>query len=121
MTIGAAWISKGPEGESLWMASDSRLSGDGNVWDACPKLMSLPRRDAVMGFSGSTAHAYPLLLQFANAIGGHRPAADGTMKFFDLAGFLERVVNTMMGQIEVDRAIVGAQQGQLEFATYGTP
>jgi len=31
MTIGAAWISKSTEGEELWIASDSRLTGDGNV------------------------------------------------------------------------------------------
>ena len=29
VTIGAAWIFKGGEGEELWIASDSRLSGDG--------------------------------------------------------------------------------------------
>lgn len=118
MTIGAAWISKSNDGEELWIASDSRLAGDGNVWDGCPKLMSLPRRDAVAGFSGSTAQAYPLLLQLSNAISSYRPAADGTLEFLDLLGHLERVVNAMMSRIQPDPAIIGSQADYLEFATY---
>ena len=119
VTIGAAWIFKGGEGEELWIASDSRLSGDGNIWDDCPKLLPLPRRDAVAGFSGSTAQAYPLLLQIANAISSYRAAADGTLEFFNLVSHLEHVVNAMMGRIEADPAIVGNQSGQREFATVG--
>lgn len=61
MTISVAWIRKGAESEELWMGSDSRLSGDGNIWDDCPKLLTLPRRDTIAGFTGTTAQAYPML------------------------------------------------------------
>ena len=81
MTIGTAWIRRGRHGEELWLASDSRLSDGDYIWDACPKLMALPRRDLVAGFSGSTNEAYPLLLQLANAIGWYPPASDGTLEF----------------------------------------
>ena len=118
MTIGAAWIARSAEGEELWIASDSRLTGDGNIWDDCPKLMLLPRRDAVAGFSGSTAQAYPLLLQISNAISSYRPAADGTLEFLHLLGHLERVINSMMSRIRSDPAIIGGPN-QLEFASYG--
>lgn len=82
VTIGIAWIRQGTDSEELWLASDSRISGDGHIWDDCPKLFSLPRRDTAIGFSGSTGQAYPLLLQLANAIGSYRAASDGTLEFF---------------------------------------
>ena len=119
MTIGAAWIRRDGDGEALWVASDSRLSGDGNIWDTCPKLIALPRRDAVAGFSGSTAQAYPLLLQMANSISSYHPARDGTLEFLDLVGHLERVANDMMRSLEPDRGIVGATDSEGVFATYG--
>lgn len=119
MTVGAAWIRKGSDGEELWMISDSRLSGDGNIWDDCPKLLALPRRDAVAGFSGSTAQAYPLLLQLSNAISCYRAAADGTLEFSHLVGHLERVANSMMHRILPDPSISAAQPSMPEFATSG--
>lgn len=119
MTLGVAWISKDGEGEELWIASDSRLLDSESVWDNCPKLISLPRRDAVAGFSGSTAEAYPLLLQFANTIGCYRAAADGTLEFSYLVAHLERVVNAMMSGIEADRGIIGQPRDEQQFATHG--
>jgi hypothetical protein len=119
MTIGVAWIRKGITSDELWLASDSRLTGDGNIWDDCPKLLPLPRRDAVAGFSGSTAQAYPLLLQVSNAIGSYRAAADGSLEFFHLLGHLERVINAMMNRIMPDPAIMGASLARPEFATSG--
>jgi hypothetical protein len=119
MTIGVAWIRKGINSDELWIASDSRLTGDGNIWDDCPKLLPLPRRDAVAGFSGSTAQAYPLLLQLSNAIGSYRAAADGSLEFFHLLGHLERAINAMMNRIMPDPAITGASLARPEFATSG--
>jgi hypothetical protein len=119
MTIGVAWIRKGITSDELWLASDSRLTGDGNIWDDCPKLLPLPRRDAVAGFSGSTAQAYPLLLQVSNAIGSYRAAADGSLEFFHLLGHLERVINAMMSRITPDPAITGVSPTRPEFATSG--
>jgi len=119
MTIGAAWIRSAANGEELWLASDSRLTGDGNIWDACPKLLPLPRRDAVAGFSGSTAQAYPMLLQLANAIASYHAAADGTLEFFNLLSHLEHVINAMMNRIVPDPAIIGAPLDRPEFSTSG--
>lgn len=119
MTVGAAWTRRSGNGEELWIASDSRLSGDENIWDVCPKLMPLPRRDAVAGFSGSTTQAYPLLLQLSNAIGSYRSAADGTMDFFQLVKHLERVANSLMSSIRPDLQISGAIGSRTEFSTTG--
>jgi hypothetical protein len=119
MTIGAAWIRMWDNSEELWLASDSRLTGDGNIWDDCPKLLTLPRRDVVAGFAGSTAQAYPLLLQLANAIGSYRAAADGTLEFFRLLSHLEHVTNAMMNRIVPDPAIVGTPPDGPEFSTSG--
>jgi len=120
MTVGAAWIRRGSEGEELWIVSDSRLSSDGNVWDTCPKILPLPRRDAVAGFSGSTYQAYPLILQLANAIASYDPAADGTLEFSRLIVHLERVINIMMENIEIDPYITGlTDPNYREFATFG--
>lgn len=119
MTVGAAWIRSGADADELWLATDSRLSGDGYIWDDCPKLLPLPRRDAVAGFSGSTGQAYPLLLQTANAISAYRPAQDGTLELFRMVGHLERVVNSMMGRLRIDPAIQGVDPGRREFASGG--
>jgi hypothetical protein len=119
MTVGAAWIRRGRYGEELWFASDSRLTGDGNIWDDCPKLLPLPRRDAVAGFSGSTAQAYPLLLQISNAIDCYHAAADGTLEFFNLVAHLESVVNAMMSRLVPDPAVTGTPFAGPEFATIG--
>lgn len=117
MTLGAAWIRRSLDGEELWIASDSRLSDSERIWDSCPKLLTLPRRDAVVGFSGDTAEAYPLMLQLANAIASYRVAADGTLEFFHMVGHLERVINSMMRTIDPDPAISGTIVNYLPFAT----
>jgi hypothetical protein len=117
MTVGAAWIRAGSESNELWFASDSRLSGDGFIWDDCPKLMPLPRRDAVVAFSGSTEQGYPLLLQIASAIAAYRAALDGHLEFFKMAGHLERVMNSMMNRLRIDPAVHGIAPNHREFAT----
>lgn len=100
MTIGAAWIRPTKEGDEVWIASDSRLSGDELDWDQCPKLVTLPRRDSVMAFSGSTRQAYPLMMQLSNAIASYGAAATGALEFFKLLGHLERVANDLMTSIK---------------------
>lgn len=117
MTIGAAWIRKTSDGEELWMATDSRLGGDGYVWDDCPKILLIRRRDMIIGFAGATGRAYPLLLQVANSINSYRSASDGHLEFFHLVGHLERVVNVMMGRLRVDGAVHGAAPVRPEFSS----
>lgn len=119
MTLGAAWIRKGPSGEELWMASDSRLSGNGLVWDDCPKIVLLPRHDAVLAFSGSTAEAYPLILQMANSISSYRAAINGELEFYRMAAHLERVINSMMNRMKPDSLIRGTSNEPLPFSGTG--
>jgi len=119
MTIGVAWIRKSTEGEELWIASDSRLTGDGMIWDDCPKLVVLPRRDAIAGFSGTTRQAYPLLLQMANAIGAYLPARSGSLEFFDLVGHLERVANSMLDDVKPDPHVSGPPEKHRAFGAPG--
>src|SRR5256885_594343 len=59
MTIGTAWIRRTAAGEELWLATDSRLSGDGYLWDSCPKLVVLPRPSTAAAFAGATSRAPP--------------------------------------------------------------
>jgi hypothetical protein len=110
MTVGVAWVRTTRSGDELWFASDSRLTGDGNVWSACPKLFLLPRRDAVAAFCGSTAQAYPLALQMQNAIVGYPPAESGQLEFSRLVGHLERVVNDLLTQVEADPQVPSMEE-----------
>jgi hypothetical protein len=120
MTVGVAWIRQGNrEAEELVVATDSRPGGDGFIWDECPKIMALPRADAVAAFSGSTGRAYPMLLQIANAIKAYRPAHDGTLEFFEMLGHLERVANGMMGTLTPDPGVQGGRDAQREFVSSG--
>jgi hypothetical protein len=119
MTIGVAWIRRWSSSEELWIASDSRLTDSEKIWDACPKLLPLPRHGAVAGFSGSTAEAYPLLLQLANAINWYHAAADGTLEFFKLLSHLEHVTNAMMNQIVSDPAINSLTSKRPNFSQSG--
>lgn len=119
MTVGAAWIRSGIESDELWLATDSRLSGDGYLWDDCPKILPLPRRDAVVAFSGGTEQGYPLILQMSEAISAYRAAADGHLEFFRMAAHLERVVNAMMSRLRIDPGVRGAVPHWKEFASAG--
>ena len=79
MTVAVAWVGKRNDGrEHLYIAADSRVTG-GHTMDACPKILTLPRSDCALCFAGSTAAAYPLMLQVANAIAAHQPSRNRTM------------------------------------------
>lgn len=74
MTLVAVWIRKNSTLKELVFASDSRLSG-GESWDACPKVMPLPRPATALAMSGDAAEAYAFLLQGLNTCGlldGHQ-------------------------------------------------
>jgi hypothetical protein len=90
MTLGIAWVRVVGGVRELIVASDSRLSG-GQFWDANPKIMLLPRTDAVISFAGDTNDAYPLMLQAYNSILMHPPAQSRAMDLEHLKGHLNRV------------------------------
>jgi hypothetical protein len=69
MTVAVAWTRQlGGGGEELVFVSDSRYSGDGRNFDACPKILTLPRSDCAIAFAGYTGHALPMMLQLIQAI-----------------------------------------------------
>jgi hypothetical protein len=118
VTIGVAWIRGAADRGQLWIASDSRLSGDGSLWDECPKIFVLSRQDVIAAFSGTTSRAYPLLLQFDAAIRAYQPSLDGEEDFFALLGHLERVARTVLGSPSPDPLIRGTAH-PTEFADAG--
>ncbi|WP_455836934.1 hypothetical protein [Pseudarthrobacter siccitolerans] len=74
MTLVAVWIRKNATLKELVFASDSRLSG-GESWDACPKVVQLPRPATALAMSGDATEAYAFLLQGLNTCGlldGHQ-------------------------------------------------
>jgi hypothetical protein len=94
MTITLAWIRKVDTVEELVVASDSRLAF-GCRWDCCPKILALPRNDAVICFAGDTMYAYPVMLQAIAAVSQHPRLLSRGMDLHDLKGHLLRVLNGM--------------------------
>jgi hypothetical protein len=79
MTIAVAWIRTIRDCEELLFVTDSRLSGDGRTFDACPKVITLPRGDCAIAFAGYSGHAFPMMQQLAHAITAHGPLNRGAM------------------------------------------
>lgn len=92
MTLCISWVRQVGSVTEMIVASDSRLSG-GQFWDANPKILMLPRSDAVLTFAGYTGDAYPLMLMAYNSIRMHQPAHTRAMDLSDLKGHLVRVFN----------------------------
>jgi ATP-dependent protease HslVU (ClpYQ) peptidase subunit len=85
MTLSIAWVRKiGPTPELIF-ASDSRLTGGGNV-DHCQKVFSLPREDCCISFAGSTFIAYPVIMQLQNTIVEYKKLLDRAMDVDSLKG-----------------------------------
>lgn len=74
MTLVALWLRQNSTLKELVFASDSRLSG-GESWDACPKIVALPRPATALAMSGDATEAYAFLLQGLNTcelLDGHK-------------------------------------------------
>lgn len=82
----------------LAVATDSRLRA-GYAWDACPKIMKLPRSDAVLAFAGETDYAYPMMLQIYNAVDMYERSRSRTQDITKTTQHLERVCNEMISHI----------------------
>jgi hypothetical protein len=98
MTLTMAWVRKANTVEELVVASDSRLRA-GYAWDAAPKLLILPRRDAVIGFAGVTDFAYPMLLQAWNSVASWGRSLERSQPLPDMKGHLLRVFNGMLSEV----------------------
>ena len=99
MTVVTAWVRKIRDCEELVFASDSRLSGDGRNFDACPKILRL-RRDCAIAFAGYSGHAFPMMLQLALAIGSYAPAQRGSLDISTLRTHALKVFDGMSKMIQ---------------------
>ncbi len=108
MTIAIAWTRKVLNYEQLLFVSDSRISG-GATFDACPKILTLPRTDCAVAFAGYEGHAFPMMLQLGLAIdafpkmrrGAHEMSRVRThaLRIFD--GMSKLIDTTISGQREI--------------------
>ncbi|MGN2430681.1 hypothetical protein [Pseudomonas syringae] len=94
MTLVAAWVRQHKEAQELYVASDSRLSG-GRAWDIGTKVLDLGRGDAVIAFAGTTANAYPLMLQLQTAVNMHPKTRSRAYDLTSLKGYVLRIFNAM--------------------------
>jgi hypothetical protein len=92
-----AWVRSAGANQELVLASDSRLRPF--AWDAAPKIIQLPRTDAVLAFAGETDYAYPIMLQLAHATSSWQKALHRGQTLDEYKGHLLRVVNAMLGEV----------------------
>lgn len=98
MTLIAAWVRTTSSNEELVLAADSRLAF-GARWDCCPKILPLPRGDAVLCFAGDTAFAYPILLQLFNAIGSYDKALSRVLDIGQLRPHFINIIDRMRSEV----------------------
>src|SRR4051812_18193212 len=95
MTLSMAWVRTLRSRQELVFASDSRLRG-GEAWDCCPKILRLPRTDALLSFAGATWRAYPMMLQLISGIEFYPPSRDRRTDIAAAAQHCARIVNQMV-------------------------
>ncbi len=118
MTIGLAWVGRRADGrEHLYIASDSRVTG-GLRWDACPKILPLPRSDCALAFAGDTATTYPLMIQVANAIAAHEPARERSLDIGRVKNHLLRVLTDFVGRMDTKVLPFARADAEFLFAGY---
>ncbi|UTO19505.1 hypothetical protein NGC85_16680 [Acinetobacter sp. Z1] len=98
MTLVVAWVRHYKKSKELYIASDSRLNG-GRAWDIGTKVLDLGRGDAVIAFAGSTANAYPLMLQLQTAVRMHPKIRSRAYELTELKGHVLRIFNAMWKSI----------------------
>ncbi|OIQ87067.1 hypothetical protein GALL_310920 [mine drainage metagenome] len=111
MTVAVAWIRKLRDCEELVFVSDSRLSGDGCTFDACPKILTLPRSDCAICFAGYTGHAFPMMLQLSLAIDSYAPSRRGSLDLTSLKSHALKVFDGMAELIRTSQ-LVSAKQNE---------
>ena len=108
MTIVAAWVRTINSCQELVFTSDSRLSGDGRNFDACPKILTLPRSDCAIAFAGYSGAAYPMMQQLWLAIDSHAPARRRSLDLTSLKSHALKVFDAMAAEIRVSAHCRGA-------------
>jgi hypothetical protein len=99
MTVAVAWVRQLPDCQELVFVTDSRYSGDGRNFDACPKIMTLPRTDCAIAFAGYTGHALPMMLQLVQAIDSYAPARRRSQDISTLKSHALKVFDGMSKQL----------------------
>lgn len=119
MTIGIAWVGQRQrdEREHLYIAADSRTRG-AYVFDACPKILTLPRSDCAICFAGDTHETYPLMVQLAYAIAAHEPARDRSMDISRVKNHLLRVFTDLIRTVKDAAIPFTRDDAQFIFAGY---
>lgn len=100
MTIAIAWTRGKSPNEELVFVTDSRLSGDGRTFDACPKVQLLPRPDCAIAFAGETGHAYPMMQQLSLAIASHAPLMKSALDLPVVRTHAIKIFDTMSNTIK---------------------
>lgn len=96
MTISIAWTRKRQNYEELVFVSDSRLTG-GKKFDACPKILALPRGDCAIAFANTSGDAFSMMIQLSLAIDAYPPARK---RRFELNLLLDHAVSVFNGMLE---------------------
>jgi hypothetical protein len=108
MTISIAWVRKRKDYEEMFFASDSRLSG-GQTFDACPKMLALPRQDSAIAFAGVSGDGFSMMLQLSLAVDAFAPAKHRALRLPSLKAHALNIFNEMSKRITSD--VRGAEAG----------
>lgn len=118
MTIAIAWVARQPDGlRHLYFASDSRTRG-GYVFDACPKILTLPRSDSALCFAGELDWSYPLMVQLSNAIAAHQPSRARTLDISHLKNHLVRIATDLVNSTTESMSVFDAASATFIFGGY---
>jgi hypothetical protein len=114
VTLSCAWLRSVGGVEELVFATDSRLRGP-FVWDACPKVLPLPRNDCALCFAGDTAVAYPIMLQLEAAV---RYYSRTLNRAVDLTEFRGKVLDLINGMRLAMHSFPKLEEGHIEDETF---
>ena len=112
LTISIAWVRRITDCEELVFTTDSRLSGTAFDFDACPKVLSLPRSDCAIAFAGETDHAYPMMHQVAAAFDAHAPLRRRSMDLSAAKTHALKVIDAMGAAIRPSPLVHGVPEAQ---------
>lgn len=112
MTIAIAWVRRITDCEELVFTTDSRLSGTAFDFDACPKVLPLPRSDCAIAFAGETDHAYPMMHQVAAAFDAHAPLRRRSMDLPAAKTHALKIIDVMGAAIRPSPLVHGLPDAQ---------
>ena len=100
MTVSVAWTRKEHNVEQLVFVSDSRISA-GEKFDACPKMLALPRGDCGVSYAGTSGDALSMMLQLSLAIQSYPAAMKRSLELSALRTHAIKVFNAMLKEIRL--------------------